>query len=177
MRTRTLYSPRKGEEKRPRALTRRPGSIPKSKIMSNYTNESLANFLKSAHWDAFFTATFARHQRFSGSAINSVIRKLSSPRLRPTKMFVAAEQHKLGGWHCHGLLEFPAGRSVGSDFLIASNKTILSELGFNMMGSIGNMDACSVYLSKYITKGEFHGDWQITGRSKFWRNGLTAGMQ
>jgi hypothetical protein len=127
---------------------------------------ALATYLEANHWDAFFTATFARHQRFSATAIQSVIRELHAPRLRPTKTFVAAEQHRLGGWHCHGLLEFPQSKHFDAEVGLAKNT--LSRLGFNVVSSVANLEACSVYLSKYLTKDEFHGDWAITGRKKFW---------
>lgn len=130
---------------------------------------ALAGYLERQHWDAFFTATFARHQTHSATAIQSVIRELHAPRLRPTKTFVAAEQHRLGGWHCHGLLEFPQSKHFGSEIGFA--KTTLGKLGFNVVNSVSNLDACSAYLSKYLTKDEFHGDWTMTGRERYWKSG------
>ncbi|MBA7546512.1 hypothetical protein ES705_38904 [subsurface metagenome] len=132
------------------------------------TRNALAEYLQTLHWDAFFTATFAQHQRYSSSAIGRVVSRLSEPRLKPTKMFVAAEQHMLGGWHCHGLLEFPDTKHAPE--MVQFQRNNLKSLGYNMVGSVGNLDACSVYLSKYLVKDEFHGDWRMAGRKKFWKS-------
>jgi hypothetical protein len=129
-------------------------------------NSSLAEYLQTQHWDAFFTATFKQHQRYSATAIDRVVRTLQEPRLRPTKMFVAAEQHRLGGWHCHGLLEFPDTKY--NDALVGFQRNSLGRLGFNKVDVVGSVDACSIYLSKYLTKDDSHGDWRMTGRKKFW---------
>ena len=131
------------------------------------TKNGLAEYLQTLHWDAFFTSTFAQHQRYSATAIDRVISTLSEPRLKPTKMFVAAEQHRLGGWHCHGLLEFPETKHKAD--MVGFQRNNLRELGFNCVSSVGNLDACSVYLSKYLIKDEDHGDWRMTGRKKFWQ--------
>lgn len=133
----------------------------------NLTNYALASHLKNQSWDAFFTSTFRVHQRYSATAIDIVQRKLLTPRLHPVKTFIAAEQHYLGGWHTHGLLQYPA-TDHSLDFLIASDKAILAEVGFNVISHVNDLDACSAYLSKYITKGEFTGDWRMSGRRKFW---------
>ncbi|MBA7716784.1 hypothetical protein ES703_125861 [subsurface metagenome] len=130
------------------------------------TRDALAEYLQSQHWDAFFTSTFAQHQRSSAGAIDKVVSRLSKPRLRPTKMFIAAEQHMLGGWHCHGLLEFPDTKHAES--MVGFQRNNLKALGFNVVAPVGNLDACTVYLSKYLVKDEFHGDWRMTGRKKFW---------
>ncbi len=129
---------------------------------------ALAVYLSSLHWNAFFTATFASHQRYSGTAMSRVVRALcQGVRMHPTKMFVAAEQHRLGGWHCHGLLEFPIFHEPHP--FNGFTRNALTRLGYTVVGSVGNLDACSTYLSKYLTKDDFHGDWIMTGRKKFWR--------
>lgn len=132
----------------------------------NTTKEALAEYLSSLHWDAFFTATFKQHQRYSATAMDRVVCTLREPRLRPTKMFVAAEQHMLGGWHCHGLLEFP--NTWHESEMVNWQRNNLTQLGYNMVSSVGNLDACSAYLSKYLVKDDWHGDWRMVGRKKFW---------
>lgn len=133
------------------------------------TREALATFLSTQKWDAFFTATFAKHQRYSATAIDRVVKTLSEPRLRPVKMFVAAEQHLLGGWHCHGLLEFPKTKHDAE--LVGWQRNNLAPLGFNKVSVVNDVNACSVYLSKYLTKDDKHGDWRMVGRKKFWQGG------
>lgn len=128
---------------------------------------ALAEYLESMHWDAFFTSTFAQHQRYSATAIDKVVSRLSAPRLRPTKMFVAAEQHMLGGWHCHGLLEFPDTKYA--DSMVGFQNNNLKPLGWEKVSLVSSLDACSVYLSKYLVKDDWHGDWRMTGRKKFWQ--------
>ena len=144
-----------------------PEVLPEPEYYPNKEKRSdLATMLRALHWDAFFTATFKQHQRYSATAIDRVQRVLSEPRLRPTKSFIAAEQHMLGGWHCHGLLEFPDTKHAES--MVGFQRNNLKALGFNVVSPVGNLDACTVYLSKYLVKDEFHGDWRMTGRKKFW---------
>jgi hypothetical protein len=127
----------------------------------------MRDFLAAQTWDAFFTATFRNHQRYSGTAIAHVERTLTQHRLKPQKMFIAAEQHRLGGWHCHGLLEYPM--QLFHPFQIVATALDLGALGYNLVGRIGDQNACSAYLSKYLTKDELHGDWKMVGRRKFWK--------
>lgn len=154
----------------------------------NMSRSGLAEYLSTLHWGAFFTSTFepkidnyevcSNNQRvlkrpmirYSALAIDKVERALTMPRLRPTKMFIAAEQFKLGGWHTHGLLEFPDTKH--RDELVMYQRNNLKSLGYNLVSSVGSLDACSVYLSKYLTKDEYHGDWRMTGRKKFWQSSI-----
>lgn len=144
------------------------------------SKEALREYLEYQSWDAFFTATFAKHQRYSQTAIKKVVDVLHDPRLRPTKLFVAAEQHRLGGWHCHGLMEFPrrdTGEVFHGDIMLTLRRNNLSRLGFNKVDIVSNLNACSVYLSKYLVKDEWHGDWRMVGRKKFWQragSGITT---
>lgn len=149
----------------PAVVPQEPELMPQKSV----TKEGLAKYLQTMHWGAFFTSTFKQHQRYSATAIDRVVHTLREPRLRPTKMFVAAEQHMLGGWHCHGLLEFPESRH--SSEIVSLNRLSLSGLGYNMISNVGNLDACSAYLSKYLVKDDWHGDWRMIGRAKFWRPG------
>lgn len=130
---------------------------------------ALAGYLEGQHWDAFFTATFAKHQRYSATAIDMVQRNLMLPRLRPVKAFIAAEQHMLGGWHCHGLLEFP--ETKHHDAMVGFQRNNLKPLGFNKVDVVSDVGAASMYLSKYLTKDDWHGDWRMVGRKKFWQGG------
>lgn len=100
------------------------------------------------------------------TAIESVRRELTTPRLRPSKMFIAAEQHRLGGWHCHGLIEYPMTHHMDSMDGLTSGS--LRRLGYCLVNSVGSQSACSQYLSKYLLKDDFHGDWNLYGRKKFW---------
>ena len=131
--------------------------------------EGLRDYLSSQKWDAYFTATFKNHQRYSATALSLVAKSLLSPRLRPTKSFICAEQHMLGGWHCHGLLQFPKSHWKEKEVVFA--RATLSPLGFNMVSTTKNTSACAAYLSKYLTKDDAHGDWIMTGRKKFWQGG------
>lgn len=137
----------------------------------NEVREALRDLLSEQRWDAFFTSTFARPQRYSHTAIDKVERALSTPRLRPVKMFIAAEPHYLGNWHCHGLIELPrdgSGNLFHGEDILAFQKNNLSQLGFNKVDIVDSINACSLYLSKYLVKDEWHGDWKMTGRKKFW---------
>lgn len=137
----------------------------------NEVREAIRTHLEAQRWDAFFTATFAKPQRYSHTAIDKVEAVLSEPRLRPVKMFIAAEPHYLGNWHCHGMLEFPRrenGELFYEDYMLDWQRNNLSRLGFNKVDIVNDLNACSVYLSKYLVKNDWHGDWKMTGRKKFW---------
>ena len=156
----------------------------------NEIQESIRDYLQVQRWDSFFTATFTPLEedytrmstgqrmllrpavRYSHTAIDKVINTLCEPRLRPTKLFVAAEQHYLGGWHCHGLMEYPrreSGEVFHDDDMLGFQRNNLSKLGYNKVDIVNDMNACSVYLSKYLVKDDWHGDWKMTGRPKFWQ--------
>lgn len=128
--------------------------------------DQVAAYLQRQEWDAFFTATFAKHQRYSATAINIVERTLNDRRLRPVKMFIAAEQHLLGGWHCHGLLQYPD--TKWREKLPGWDSLALNKVGFNRVSMVADTEACSAYLSKYLVKNENCGDYRFTGRKKFW---------
>jgi len=138
----------------------------------NEIRESIRSYLENQRWDAFFTSTFKRPQRYSDTAINKVVSALSTPRLRPVKLFVAAEPHYLGSWHCHGLIEFPrsgSGEVFHGEDILAFQKHNLADLGFNKVDIVNDLNACSVYLSKYLVKDDWHGDWKMTGRKRYWQ--------
>jgi len=128
--------------------------------------DEIAGYLNSLEWDAFFTATFARHQKYSHTAMDIVERTLRAPRLRPVKMFIAAEQHRLGGWHCHGLIQYPDTKWKTS--LPSFEQNALSAIGYNRVSVVHDKAAASMYLSKYLIKDENAGDYRFVGRSKFW---------
>lgn len=155
----------------------------------NEVQAALRDHLSAQRWDAFFTATFAPLEedyttmstgkrinlrpgmKYSHTAIEKVERAISEPRLKPTKMFIAAEQHMLGGWHCHGLLEFPRRGNdevFYEDNMLGFQRHKLNKLGYNKVDIINDVNACSLYLSKYLVKDDWHGDWKMTGRKKFW---------
>ena len=167
---------------------------PKEELKSD-----LAGYLESLHWDAFFTTMAAPKQenyvnqsdgsrvllqhtwRSSGQAMDATIgalmgtkimgdgKKVNTIRLRPTKVFIAAEQYRIAGWHCHGLLEFP--ETKHSDAMVGFQRANLSPLGFNRVNVVWSKGAASMYVSKYAAKDAFHGDWRMTGRKKFWQPG------
>jgi hypothetical protein len=136
-------------------------------LEANATKAALAEYLQNQHWDSFFTATFKTKQRYSATAIDRVTRAFTAePLFRPTKMFIAAEQHMLGGWHCHGLLEYAPGTNPRA--LNDLHEPALRSLGFNKINQVGHVNAASIYLSKYLVKSDSCGDWRMTGRKKFW---------
>lgn len=135
-------------------------------------NGELSDYLQTLHWSAFFTATFAVRERYSATAMEKVASTLAGvPRIQPQKIFICAEQHLLGGWHCHGLLEYPETRQ-GIHYLDDAESRAasfeLSRLGFNVVDSLRDLPAAAIYCAKYLTKGDKQGDWCMVGRKKFW---------
>lgn len=162
-------------------------------MIASEVKKALREYLSIQRWDAFFTATHEPLQedyttmstgqrmllrprmRHSATSIKVVREALTQPRLRPVKAFIAAEQNYLGGWHNHGLLELPRyddGTLRHESEILKLVHNRLSRLGFNKVDIVSDVNAASVYLSKYLIKDEFHGDWLTTGRRKFWQGGF-----
>lgn len=124
---------------------------------------SFSTFLTSRKWHAMFTATFAVQQKYPHTAIEMVSHRLPFYR----KAFIAAELHKLGGYHCHGLVEFSHLVSGDMDALCTNTVTSLKRGGFCTVAPIRDTNAVSAYCTKYITKEM--GDYEFFGSSMAWR--------
>lgn len=76
------------------------------------------------------------------------------------RAFMAAEPHRLGNWHVHGLFRLPG----CADTAIDTVKADFKRLGWSRVESVRNYGAVSSYCSKYLTKDrmcdwDLYGDW------------------
>lgn len=79
------------------------------------------------------------------------------------RCFLAAEPHYLGGWHCHGLIEFFHREPGDTEALILQARGQLASLGWNRVEAMRNIGGVAGYCSKYLTKElgdyDFYGQW------------------
>lgn len=114
-------------------------------------------------WDAFFTVTFRTHQKFPFTAIDKTVKALSQNTIG--RLFVAAEQHYLGGYHTHGLVSFRPiidGSSGEYDLQMAIAKSRFNRLGWSDISHPRNVGGVTGYCGKYITKE--CAEWMIYGQ-------------
>jgi len=134
--------------------------------LSGQARQALSDYLSRQSWSYWFTATSAKKLRYPRQAIGLVLDSISGS----DKGFVGAERHYLGGWHAHGLLEYPRNdisihHSPETSEIISAKRYLeiqLSRRGFCRVESIKNPEAVATYISKYITK-DLNSDWEIWG--------------
>lgn len=130
------------------------------------SQQALSEYLSKQSWSYWFTATSAKKLRYPRQAIGMVLDSIHGS----IKGFVGAERHYLGGWHAHGLLEYPRNEisihhsSETSEIIITQRylEIQLSRRGFCRVEQAKNVQAVSMYISKYITK-DLDSDWEIWG--------------
>ncbi len=126
--------------------------------------KAYAEYLQSQRWDAVVTVTFKNHQRYARKALELSVREI-----RPfNKLFLAAEEHLLGGYHCHGLIEWNDRDTALFDgkFVRTSKHLDLNRLGFNRVDHIRNAKAVSAYCTKHVVKSMT--DYEFFGRPDAW---------
>lgn len=118
--------------------------------------DAWASWLQLQDWDFFFTATFK--QSFQTAHPHVVIRRAiqAIPFARFGRTFVAAETHRLGGWHVHGLhadsdlgMVDRTGLVTTADLLHAN----LDRWGWNRVEALRDDVHATAYCAKYIVKG------------------------
>ena len=114
-------------------------------------------FLGRFGWQIFATQTYAdpvRHPRLAMDRLSRVLRAAAIRYRLPLFAFLAAEEHKHGGYHAHGLV-----LARGADLRrVRGLLRFLWLLGFEMWGlcryeDVKRIGGVSGYVSKYITKG------------------------
>lgn len=121
---------------------------------------TLASYLQQKQWDVIITGTFAKRENHPHTAIEKVYNKLPFSR----KAFLAAETHRLGGYHVHGLVEFSENFDKFESIAIATEN--LSKNGFCKVDLIDSPRAVSAYCTKYVTKEL--GDYEFFGKKYAW---------
>lgn len=139
-----------------------------AEILRQNARTSLAGFLQQYTWDAFFTATFSKPANTPSLACDRVLRAMPYC----TRAFVAAEPHKLGNYHAHGLIYANPERLslAGAEHVLDSFTSNLKRYGWSSVSAIRDKGAVSNYCSKYITKDM--SDWRMIGDRDGWHQGL-----
>ena len=123
----------------------------------NELRSAWAEFLGQWEWQIFATQTYAEPVGYPRLAMDRLARVLRAAAIRyglPLFAFIAAEEHKQGGYHAHGLV-----LARGADLRrIRGSLRFLWLLGFEMYGlcrfeDVKRVGGVSGYVSKYITKG------------------------
>lgn len=139
--------------------------------------DALAGMLKEYVWDSFFTSTFAHRVAHPRQAMALVSRALGISLDSPChRAFLAAEPHRFGGYHVHGL-------AMWEDYLLPDGslshridyaKANLGRLGWSRCQAIRDIGGTSGYCSKYLTKEL--SDWDLYGDLAMWSRVLTHGI-
>jgi hypothetical protein len=123
-----------------------------------------ADYLTQFAWDAMFTCTFKKEYRGAARGPQTAIDMVYNHLPCADRHIIFAESHRLGGFHCHGLLY--AGGSPACDDVLPCAEENLRALGWSRMERIDSVGAVSAYCVKYLAKTG--GDYRITGTPEQW---------
>jgi hypothetical protein len=112
-------------------------------------------------WDYFITLTLDRLKQdrhdldLYRSQLGMMVRNLNRKDGYDIKYLLVPEQHKDGAWHLHGFV-----RGIHADDLVRNRfgylewKSHARRFGFTSLSPINSHEACSRYITKYVSK-----DW------------------
>ena len=123
-------------------------------VNNSKAREKWATYLASYTWDAFFTATSSSSslRRHPISLLGRVRESVTSV-VAVNRLFEAAEEFKLGDWHCHGLVSWHhASESPLFDASLHEIGKRLSGLGYCLVEPANSVPSVAIYLSKYVIK-------------------------
>lgn len=120
--------------------------------------DSLAVLLQSYQWDYFYTATFRRPCASARLAINRIVTQTDF--FTADRLFVAAEPHYLGSYHCHGLVHWPDVYAPDPNWLAHRFE---ASRGWSRFENARSLEHVSSYCAKYLTKELADWDFKGTG--------------
>ena len=132
--------------------------------LSYRASAALKVYLGQQVWDSFYTVTFKSNQRFPFTAISKVSKVLRTYG-HVGRAFIAAEQHMLGGYHCHGLVAWrPLFDGSPTDYALqmAVTKSHFDRLGWSNMQVPRDIGGVTGYCAKYLTKNTV--EWDFLGQ-------------
>lgn len=132
---------------------------------SSIVREAWTEYLTNLHWDFMFTSTFKAYYRGAARGPQTAISMVQNKLPRAAKSITFAESHRLGGFHCHGLID--AGRDFDLESVQGYTQRALQTLGFCRVERVNNVGAVSTYCAKYLTKA--CGDYDLQGDSRWWQ--------
>lgn len=107
--------------------------------------------LSPEKWDRFNLKDFYRS--FSKMVNNLNYRRFDGNKL---KYVIIPEQHKNGAWHMHGIMNgLPEGELIENEHGYLDWPRYSEKYGYCSISVIRDMDACSLYITKYVTKEMF----------------------
>lgn len=139
-----------------------------AEILRQSARKSLAGFLQSRTWDAFFTATFSKPANSPSLAVERVLRAMP----HCSRAFIAAEPHRLGNFHAHGLVYNHAedmSLALAEHYLDSFTHNI-KRYGWSSVTAVREQGAVANYCAKYITKDM--SDWRMLGDRDAWHKGV-----
>jgi len=122
---------------------------------------ALGEWLQSFDWDCFATFTFMDDVRHPRLAMDRSLRFIRGLELKVQAVFLAAENHKLGGVHAHGLVKWQPNFKGKHPFYRGVWKAWYETYGQGRFVIPKNGAAVSVYVAKYLTKDDL--DWDLYG--------------
>lgn len=143
-------------------------------VSRNRTIQNMYSYARSNVWEYFVTLTF-NPEKVDRYDYTECTRRLSDwlknqHRVYPGMKYVfVPEHHKDGAFHFHGLVSGVTDALVDSGKRDKQGRTIYNvgkyRLGWSTATECGNLEACSKYITKYITKELC----ELTkGRKRYW---------
>jgi len=122
-----------------------------------------AGFLERFNFDTWFTLTYREPAQSAILAVDRAVRlvKTVCKRLKiSVAVFIVAEQHRNGSYHCHGLMRLDAlPGHLAANVLTAFWSIALDLFGRNSFAGVKDSTAVRTYVSKYLTKQP--ADWRL----------------
>jgi len=122
---------------------------------------ALGEWLSTFKWDCFATFTFSDPSPYPHVALDRAQRFIKKVKPKPQAMFLAAERHKLGGIHAHGLIRWQANLFYKEPYYKWVWKQWFKKYGQGRFVRPKSGTAAAYYVAKYLTKTDL--DWRIWG--------------
>jgi hypothetical protein len=122
-------------------------------------------FLGGLGFDTWFTITFRDNAMSATLAIDRtkrLLKRACKEIKRECNAFIVAEQHLSGAYHTHGMMRVGSlSKDFEELFMRYMWQVAFEAYGRNSFSSIGDSDAVSAYVAKYLVKRV--GEWTLIG--------------
>jgi len=122
---------------------------------------ALGKWLSEFRWDCFATFTYSDPSPYPHVALDRAQNFVKKVYPKPLAMFLAAERHKLGGIHAHGLIRWQANLNYSEPYYKAVWAKWFHKYGSGRFVRPERTTAAAYYVAKYLTKSDL--DWRIWG--------------
>ena len=139
-------------------------------VNNSKARQAWSTFLAAYPWDAFFTSTSSdKSVRRHPISLIGRVRDCICGVVAVERFFGAAEEFRLGDWHCHGLVKWHSGYQ--NDILTNQALEVgrrLSKIGFCRVEPANSAVAVANYISKYVIKDS---PWEYDIAGTGWKLG------